>query len=112
METFTGRRGKTDKGVEEAWRVVAAALFIAPPPQTEPAGRSLTRRLSLGDSSLHQSAAVGVTQGRERWRDASDGGKGRSEEGEINLIKRWRGQSYVPGSSGFSTHILQEEQTR
>lgn len=95
METFPGGRGKRDKGIAEAWREVAAALFITPPPQTQPAGRSLTRRLSLGDSSLHQSAAVGVTQGRERWRDASDGGKERSEEGEINLIKRWRGSNHT-----------------
>lgn len=47
-----------------------APLHPPPHPHTEPTGGSLTRRLSLGDFSHHQSAAGGShtgQRGMKRW---------------------------------------------
>lgn len=86
---------------------ISGSSSLTPPlrlrvhPLTGHTGLSLTRCLSLGDFSPHQSTAAGESHGAESRQEIErkaerDGkserereGRGSGKEGGIDLIKRW-----------------------
>lgn len=80
-------------------------LSLESPPHT-PCWLVFNKASVLGSFLSSSISSSRESRRAERWRDGTDGGRGRRQEGEINLIKRGRQQSHIPGSSGFSNPHL------